>query len=1035
MRVKRANIQIQSKAFTTTTTIELEFYNPNSKEIEGLYAFELLPGQAITAFQLELNGKYRDGPIEERWKARSAYNSVVGKRIDPALLMMDYRNHYKLNVYPVPPGGSRRVKLTIQQLLNDEGNQLKYSLPLYFADTVGLLSLDIAVHSGGQLPTTLPGLIREQKFVRDSGHYELNWKAQDLQVKSPIAFSLPVDDEQSFCSKWWDNRLYFAARIAPTIAAEYEIHPKTLTVFWDASSSGLERDLKKEINFLRQFLSYYKIERLKIIPFATKLLDTVRFDSPYETGSKWRSYLEQLDYDGATQLGAIQVKDAPDVVMIFSDGKNSYGSKIPKTNNRLTYWVQAASGFNPNSVSSLVGISGGKGINLNQISISEAILQNTKAENWLMNITSASGKTIINDPLPMKVTKHILISGSLAGKSDTLFLHFGNAQGINSIQKLIVGKIGECDEAIEKINMLKYFEEKLDGSSWENLLEFGLKERIVTYHTSYIVLERVEDYIKFNISPPKELEEECERLNFVKRDTKKVLQTMKELDELSIFSNVIEQYNRRLSNAHSPTINLLRSGTTIQMDSPGDKSGSAATSVQTENSLTGKVAALQITQSLNEVVVVGYGAVRKSSITGSVSVIRQNELLPYGTVEQSLAGRVAGVNVQQNNSAIYGSTSSINIRGASSVSGKSEPLWILDGMPVSGNINDIVNINDIESVTILKDAQAGALYGSRGVNGVIMINTKRGRWNYYRSYSSKLYRLKDLEDVDYIQDIKATANTEKWMRYEQLRQNNGNEAGFYLDMSEQFYEMGIRDQALRILMNAAEVSSGDRRVLKAMAFVMEKWGDFEQAIDIYQHLLEEAPMNVFAHRDLAFAYYQNGEFQKAVNILYQGIQLNADIIYSSIKASMLSELNAIISIHKNDINLSAIPSNMIAPIPADLRIFVDANTENMGRIEIREPGGQITTTDNEVSRNGGVMYSGTRWDSRDFADYSMKDLKSGTYKIRLHYSGYYYYSGQIPSMIRIMVFRNFGKQNQSIQIENVIMDNQYGEVEIADYKF
>ena len=85
MKVKQANIQIQSNTFTVTTAIELEFYNPNRKEIEGLYAFELRPGQVITAFQLELNGKYRDGSIEEKWKARSAYNNIVGKRIDPAL--------------------------------------------------------------------------------------------------------------------------------------------------------------------------------------------------------------------------------------------------------------------------------------------------------------------------------------------------------------------------------------------------------------------------------------------------------------------------------------------------------------------------------------------------------------------------------------------------------------------------------------------------------------------------------------------------------------------------------------------------------------------------------------------------------------------------------------------------------------------------------------------------------------------------------------------------------------------------------------
>ena len=69
-----------------TTVIEMEFYNPKDQEVEALQTFTLNNGQVITDFYLELDGKYREGSIEERWKARQAYNSIVGKRIDPAIL-------------------------------------------------------------------------------------------------------------------------------------------------------------------------------------------------------------------------------------------------------------------------------------------------------------------------------------------------------------------------------------------------------------------------------------------------------------------------------------------------------------------------------------------------------------------------------------------------------------------------------------------------------------------------------------------------------------------------------------------------------------------------------------------------------------------------------------------------------------------------------------------------------------------------------------------------------------------------------------
>src|SRR5437868_14391435 len=90
VKLKEVNFKIQSDAFVATTFIEMEFYNSNDKEVEGLYRFKLDSGQAITGFQLDVNGKYRDGSIEERWKARSTYSSIVGKRMDPALLQYEY---------------------------------------------------------------------------------------------------------------------------------------------------------------------------------------------------------------------------------------------------------------------------------------------------------------------------------------------------------------------------------------------------------------------------------------------------------------------------------------------------------------------------------------------------------------------------------------------------------------------------------------------------------------------------------------------------------------------------------------------------------------------------------------------------------------------------------------------------------------------------------------------------------------------------------------------------------------------------------
>jgi len=131
--------------------------------------------------------------------------------------------------------------------------------------------------------------------------------------------------------------------------------------------------------------------------------------------------------------------------------------------------------------------------------------------------------------------------------------------------------------------------------------------------------------------------------------------------------------------------------------------------------------------SVDEVVVVGYGTTTKQSFVGSAKTIKTEDIQvkSVSNVSQSLAGESAGVQVI-NTSGQPGSSATIRIRGLGSVNGNRDPLYVLDGVPFDGAINSI-NPNDIESTTILKDATATAIYGSRGANGVILLTTKAGK--------------------------------------------------------------------------------------------------------------------------------------------------------------------------------------------------------------------------------------------------------------------------------------------------------------------
>lgn len=172
-------------------------------------------------------------------------------------------------------------------------------------------------------------------------------------------------------------------------------------------------------------------------------------------------------------------------------------------------------------------------------------------------------------------------------------------------------------------------------------------------------------------------------------------------------------------------------------------------------------------QTLDEVVVIGYGTQRREDLNSAVSTVKSKDLenLKQTTVDQMLQGKAAGVSVT-NNSGQPGSAASIRVRGTTSISGTNEPLYIIDGVPVSGDAKtmsgrpisgsdfsstggagnnavsplSMINPNDIQSIDILKDASATAIYGSRGANGVIIITTKTGKKGEgkitYEGYSS-----------------------------------------------------------------------------------------------------------------------------------------------------------------------------------------------------------------------------------------------------------------------------------------------------------
>jgi TonB-dependent starch-binding outer membrane protein SusC len=170
----------------------------------------------------------------------------------------------------------------------------------------------------------------------------------------------------------------------------------------------------------------------------------------------------------------------------------------------------------------------------------------------------------------------------------------------------------------------------------------------------------------------------------------------------------------------------------------------------------------------NEVVIVGYGTQRRSDLTGSIATLSAKAYKdqPLVNASSALQGRVAGVAVT-NNSGAPGGGVKIRIRGANSVNASNDPLYVVDGIALSSNGLADINVNDIESMEVLKDASATAVYGSRGANGVIIVTTKSGKsgkpkieYNGFASFNRPMKKYKLMDAVTYanIANLTAGAN-------------------------------------------------------------------------------------------------------------------------------------------------------------------------------------------------------------------------------------------------------------------------------------
>ncbi|RYD82181.1 MAG: hypothetical protein EOP53_04420, partial [Sphingobacteriales bacterium] len=840
MEVKTCNIRINANAFAAKTFVEIEYYNPQNVEIEGLTFFKLNPGQVITAFQLELNGKYRDGSIEEKWKASNAYNTIVGKRVDPALLQLTHENNYRLNIYPFAPKSSRKITFTIVQVLPEKNNELLYDLPITFLDTIESMNVNINVQGNLQLPVMQAGLLENVAFEKLKDNAFLSWKSNNVIYKNGIAFKIPTSkNEYHYWSNDKSGKNNFALRLFSDVPESFTPVQNKLAVFWDASASGHSRNIDKEISYLEHYIAGKHIMDIEFFVFNSKIRQYSKFNLRNQKLSQIRRFLLSIKYFGTTNFSVLDFSAIQsNVALVFTDGFQSSGSKKIKQGGCLVNCVISVRSYNVALLNEICSSSGGRVIQLLASSARTAAELSSQADNMLYQAEGKTSSIRINETLPIK-SNNIFITGNADLQTD-LLLKFGNNSHTNRLYQL-QPNVSE-DSTIDTygiIQLVNNYEKIKKSWKWEEMLLFGLENKIVTERTAYLVLERIEDYIKFKIAPPKELEEQCAQMNYVYTSRYK-RKEIKNYTETQQIENLLPDLNRKIEwwNKHNPEINKTP---LWSIDEKPGNNGNATidkTTIKNEKPVVESGSFIQLpdrNNSIAEVVVTSAFNVKRTarSVSTSVQVVNAEDLntVRAPNINNALAGKVAGAQVRSQSTAALGRETMIRLRGENSLNGRSQPVYVVDGtiMPDAGDINS----DDIEEVTILQGPAAAARFGPDGANGAIVVTMKKGRrnYNYYNAYKS--YKLSEMPEMDYMEAIKKIDKDELWNEYQLFKKDYVNDVSFYFDMADHFFNKKLKEMAFEIIEDGIEMSGGSISGKCAAAYLYESWNEFEKAAAIY----------------------------------------------------------------------------------------------------------------------------------------------------------------------------------------------------------
>lgn len=999
MTLSAANIDIKVRGHLATTRMELAFHNPNGRVIEGELVFPLGEGQSVSGYELEVDGRMRQAVAVPKDKGREIFEDVVRRGVDPGLAELTKGNVFRTRLYPIPANGIKKVAVSFEQELVDTGTGFRYVLPLGWKEEIGNFSARVEAVKQEGIPISEADGGEPLTFTKWNDSFTAELKKEKYIPSKPLAFTVPkqpnspmifmVPDRLEPAQGWFTARV---EPVSPPVGPAPAI--ARAAVFYDASGSAQQRDREKEMSFLKTWLKSCGATSVDLVIFRNEADPVRNIALNNGDAAPLLEALRAAPLDGGTSLGAVDVSAVPEAQMalLITDGQSNFGPSAPKLTRGdgkaiPVFTLHAAQAANYAVLDRIARTGAGQSVNLLTTSEADALrLLGGQVFRFLGVKVLSGGVTETAPALPVAVTRGFSIAGQYKGKTE-MELTFGYGTSVMVTQKLVldpaVALEPERGAFVKRVWAQKRIAELLPEPK-ENetaITQLGKDNGLVTPFTSLLVLERIEDYARYQIEPPEpELRERWMKLA---GEMKKQPPPQRDQDYLRELSRQWKEFRDWHAKRHPWLETVLAPAAQRETEVLArlvGPSGSFKTLTDADLKLARSISEQAQSLARRWLKEGADSATRAAWEKEAVGVMMQLDTLRQ---KRLAAAPETGANPMPDSGldpfASGGGRGFGRAGGAPATPSAALPPPTAEPRSrevpkpdVVGGESDAFAAADGLSDSAKKDSESGR---SSALPLESRIEVKP--WN---------------PDTPYLKKIRAAGDA--YGAYLEERKANAASSAFFLDCSDFFREEKKDERlALRILSNLAEMDYESAPLVRILAYRLQQLNRFDLAVPLFEEVLTMRPEEPQSRRDLALALSRQPQpdVMRAAKLLWEVASRRWDGRFEGMGIIVLHELNALLdsvaAAQRPDANTLGIPGDLLGSPAIDLRAVLtwDADATDID-LWVTDPAGETVMYSRNRGQTGGRI-------SNDFTGgygpevFTISRALPGTYTVRVNYYG------------------------------------------------